>query len=328
MISRSVRMRWICCFGVLLAAITPRAVLAQVVPGDAAVQAQWFTGSLEAPSPALPKEGILAIEPYVIYTNNTGAYDDGMRHYPVSNDVSQVESVTVLKYGITDRLSVEALPTFSRSWNDETSFIGFGDLPVELEYRFNDENNRTGAPSVTAALGISLPIGQYQRLRTPLSGQGSGAYLLKEGLLFQSLFDTPDHHPMRFRVYGAVFEPLGDVSVEGISVYGTTFGTRGHVSPGLSEQAGIGGGYAIDQRWVLALDLVGNHAAGYDLHGSTATSSSFHAIGANSSSVSLAPAVEYNWSGNMGVIFGVEFSAAGRNTSSYVAPQVALSMAF
>jgi hypothetical protein len=177
-------------------------------------------------------------------------------------------------------------------------------------------------------LGISLPIGQYQRLRTPLSGQGSGAYLLKEGLLFQSLFDTPDHHPMRFRVYGAVFEPLGDVSVEGISVYGTTFGTRGHVSPGLSEQAGIGGGYAIDQRWVLALDLVGNHAAGYDLHGSTATSSSFHAIGANSSSVSLAPAVEYNWSGNMGVIFGVEFSAAGRNTSSYVAPQVALSMAF
>ena len=67
-------MRWICCFGALLAAITARAVLAQVVPGDAAVQAQWFTGSLEAPSPALPKAGILAIEPCVIYTNNTGGY--------------------------------------------------------------------------------------------------------------------------------------------------------------------------------------------------------------------------------------------------------------
>jgi hypothetical protein len=38
--------------------------------------------------------------------------------------------------------------------------------------------------------------------------------------------------------------------------------------------------------------------------------------------------VEYNWSDNVGVIAGVEFSAAGRNTSSYVAPQIALAMAF
>jgi hypothetical protein len=302
-------------------------LLAQVVPGDAAVQDQWFTGSLEAPSPALPKAGILAVEPYAIYTNNTGAYGDGWRHYAVQNDVDSVESLTVLKYALTGRLSVEALPSFAHAWDGQSAFSGLGDLPTELEYRFNDENNKTGAPSVTAALGLSFPTGQYERLRTPLDGLGSGAYTLKEGLLFQSLFATQNNHPVRVRVYGAAFEALQNVSLQDISVYGTGSGFRGHVSPGVSEELGIGAGYGLDQRWVLAFDLVGNHAAGFDLHGTEAGSFT-QVSGATSSSVSVAPAVEYNWSGSIGVIAGLEFSVAGRNTPSYVAPQVALSMAF
>jgi len=306
----------------------PSVLLAQVVPGDAAVQSQWFTGSLEAPSPALPKAGILAIEPYAIYTNNTGAYSDGWRHYAVPDDTSSLESVTVVKYALTDRLSVEALPSFAHSWSRTDNSTGIGDLPTELEYRFNDENNRTGFPSVTAALGVSFPTGRYEHLGTPLDGLGSGAYTLKEGLLFQSLFDTADHHPVRLRFYGAVFESLENVSVQDASVYGTAIGFRGHVAPGVAEELGIGGGYALDQRWVLALDLVGNNSAGFHLRGTDVTGSFVHITGTASSSVAVAPAIEYNWSGSIGVIAGVEFSVAGRNTSSYVAPQIALSMAF
>jgi hypothetical protein len=312
----------------LAATGAPTVLLAQAIPGDAAVQAQWFTGSLEAPSPALPKAGMLAIEPYVVYTSNTGAYGDGWQHYAVPNDVDSVESLTVLKYALTDRLSVEALPSFAHAWNGQTSATGLGDLPTELEYRFNDENNRTGAPSVTAELGLSFPSGQYQHLSTPLAGLGSGAYTLKEGLLFQSLFDTADHHPLRLRFYGAVFEAVQDVSVQDVSVYGTAVGFKGHVAPGIAEELGVGAGYGLDRRWVLALDLVGNHSAAFDLHGTDATGAAVHVNGSTSSSVAVAPAIEYNWSGNIGLIAGVEFSAGGRNTTSYVAPQIALSMAF
>lgn len=320
--------KWAWMFCLLAATVAPDALLAQVVPGDAAVQNQWFTGSLEAPSPALPKAGILAIEPYMIYTNNTGAYGDGWRHYAVPNDVDSVESLTVLKYALTDRLSLEALPSFAHAWNGQASATGLGDLPTELEYRFNDENNRTGAPSVTAALGVSFPTGRYQHLSTPLAGLGSGAYTLKEGLLLQSLFATRDNHPLRLRFYAAAFEALQNVSLQDGSVYGTGNGFRGHVTPGVAEEFGIGAGYGLDQRWVLAFDLVGNHAAGLDLRGTNAAGSFAHVSGAASSSVSVAPAVEYNWSGSIGIIAGFEFSAAGRNTPSYIAPQVALSMAF
>jgi hypothetical protein len=172
-----------------------------------------------------------------------------------------------------------------------------------------------------------LLTGQYQRLRNPLDGQGSGAYTVKEGLLFQSLFDGPGDHPIRLRFYAAAYEALSNVSLRDISVYRTSNGFRGHVAPGIAEQAGIGGGIALNQRWVLALNLVGNHGTGFQLRG-TGTGGLVNVSGPNSSSVSVAPAVEYNWSGNIGVIAGVEISAAGRNTPSYIAPQIALSMAF
>ena len=313
----------------LAAAIGPLSCAsAQEVAGDAAVQSQWFTGSLEAPSPALPKTGILAVEPYFVLQSNTGSYDASGVHHSVVNDINQVESVTAVKYALTDRLTVQALPSASIAWNSQNSYSGIGDLPVEFEYRFNDENNKTGWPSITAALGVTIPTGNYEHLHNALSGFGSGAYTLKEGLLFQSLFDTWGHHPVRLRLYGAAYEAAAKVTVQDISVYGTDTGFHGQASPGFSSTVGIGAGYGLDQRWVLALDLVQNYGAGFHLRGSDIADHPVNTDSASSARFALAPAVEYNWSDRIGIIAGVEFSAAGRNTSSYAAPQIALSMSF
>jgi len=296
--------------------------------GDAAVQNQWFTGSLEAPSPSLPKAGIVALEPYAIFINPTGAYDNDGRRYGVTNQASQLESVLVFKYGITDRLSVEALPSASYISSQQDHFTGVGDLPIELEYRFNDENDRTGWPSLTASLGVTLPTGDYQRLSSASNGLGSGVYMLKQGLLLQSLFDTNDGHPVRIRVYGAAFEPLDHANISGISSYGTDNGFRGNVMPGVSFQAGIGAGYAFTQRWVLALDVLQNYGKSFRTTGVDPGGVVVSARSASTASTAIAPAVEYNWSGSVGLIAGVEFTTAGRNTSSYVSPQIALAVSF
>lgn len=305
----------------------PAGALAQV-PGDAAVQAQWFTGSLEAPSPALPKAGLLAIEPYLVYQDNTGYYDDGGSHHASQDDARQVDSITVFKYGISDRLSIEALPTFVHVWQDQSRVTGVADLPVELEYRFNDENNKTGFPSVTAAAGITFPAGHYDHLSTPLEGLGTGAYTGKLGILLQSLFAGPGDHPVRLRFYGAAFEPLGGVTVRGISVYGTGAGFRGTVKPGFAAEMGIGAGYGIDRRWVLALDLVQSFANSSHLHGINENAQFVSTTSSSTAQTSVAPALEYNFSGRVGVIAGVECSVAGRNSAAFVAPQIALSMVF
>jgi hypothetical protein len=295
-----------------------------------AVPSQWFTGTLEAPSPALPKAGLLALEPYVVYQTDRGAYADSGSHISTAHDTSTLESLLVVKYGITDRLSIEALPSISHSRNNLTSSSGvsLGDLPLELEYRAKNGDKKTGAPSVTFDLGVTLPTGEYDHLGTPLNGVGSGAYMLKEGVVLQSLFDSWGNHPMRIRVYGAAYEPLSRPSVQDVSVYGTGQGFSGNVKPGMSGVLGIGAAYALNQRWVLALDLVQNYAGGYFLNGFDGLGAGVSTHGANQSSTVLAPAVEYSWSGKAGIIAGVAFTAAGRNTPAYVAPQIALAVAF
>jgi hypothetical protein len=291
---------------------------------------QWFTGSLYAPSPALPKAGLFAVEPYAVYTHNTGAFDGGWGHYSVPNDLNQLESLTLLKYGITDRLSIQAIPTFSHAWNDQATSGGLGanDLPIELEYRLRDQNNRTGSPSITMSLGMNFPTGDYNRLSTRLNGVGSGAYTAKLGVLLQSLFNTWDDHPMRLRFFGVIYSPLGSVSVRDISVYGTNQGFRGQVAPGVAGQLGIGIEYGLDQRWVLALDLIQTYASGYSLSGTDASGTSVSTLGPSRTSIIVAPAIEYNWSSSLGIIVGVGIVPAGRNTASHVAPQMALNISF
>jgi len=303
---------------------------ARAQEADLAVRNQWFTGSLEASSPALSKAGALAIEPYVIYQVNTGAYDNHGNHGAVAHDIDQLQTVIVVKYGLTDRLSIQALPSFDHVSNDQGSSggIGAGDLPLEFEYRFKDENGRTGSPSITGSLGINLPTGDYQHLSNQLNGIGSGAYSAKQGVVVESLFDTKGGHPMRIRLFASAYEPLATTSIKDASVYGTEPGFRGRAKPGVSGQIGLAVGYAIDQRWVLAIDVVQNYAARYRLTGVDPTGVAISTHGLNRSTTALAPAVEYNWSANAGLIAGVEVSVAGRNSSSYVAPQIALALSF
>ena len=196
-----------------------------------------------------------------------------------------------------------------------------------MDYRFNDENDRTGYPSITASLGLNLPIGDYDRLPSPVDGRGSGAYTLKQGLLAQSLFDTWGHHPFRLRVYGSIYENLFDVAVRGLSVYGTDQGFSGHAAPGISSQIGVGAGYGLTHQWVFAFDAVQNFGSGGRVRG-TSSGTVIDITTPSSAATAIATAIEYNVSSSIGVIAGVEFSVAGRNSSSYVAPQIAVSMAF
>jgi hypothetical protein len=270
----------------------------------------------------------LAVEPYFIYTANKGIYDDQGRYHATSGNLDQSQLLVVLKYGLTERLSIEALPSVTNALQSGSTATGIGDLPVELEYRLIDENDKTGAPSMTAELGVSLPTGAYQHLHLPVDAFGSGAYMLKEGLLFQSLFETSGNHPVRIRGYVAAYQPLSRVNLGDVSAYGTSQGFQGRVLPGNSAVVGIGAGYAFTQRWVAAIDIVENYADGFKLNGTNSDGGLVASRSPYSTSLGLAPAIEYNWSGTMGVIAGVEFSAGGHNTPAYVAPQIALSMAF
>jgi hypothetical protein len=72
--------------------------------------------------------------------------------------------------------------------------------------------------------------------------------------------------------------------------------------------------YSITRNWVFALDFIYQHDAGSD------SASAWRA--------GLAPAIEYNWSGNVGVIVGARSFVAGRNTNATLTPMVAINLLF
>jgi hypothetical protein len=314
-------------FCVVLVAVTALPAWAQTPPS--VVDAQWFTGPLVAPSSAPATAGILEIEPYAIFTGNTGAYGDNGSHQSVSHDPRTAQSEVVLQYSVTDRLTIEAVPSGANAWASQTSFreIGPGDLPVILKYRAIDGNPITGAPSVTGFLGMSLPTGAYENLTASSLALGSGAYTMREGVLLQSLFEAGGR-ALRLRLYADAFEPLSSPSLSGINAYTALQGFHGRATPGVSADGGLGIEYGLTQRWVLALDLVENCSNADSVTGAIGNAAIATTKGVSSSEFSVAPAIEYNFNANVGIIAGVQFSVFGRNASSYIAPQIALNMAF
>ena len=294
------------------------------------VSNQWFTGSLVSPSPALPVAGLVAIEPYDIVTLNTGSYDARGNHHGGSNNPRSNTELSLLEYSITKRLSIETIPVGTYAWNSKTTSHGeeIADLPVDLKYRVLDQNTVTGAPSVTFDLGMEFPTGPHDQLATGLDGAGGGSFNLRQGITLQSLFDTWGNHPLRIRVWEQFQLPLTHPSVKDVSVYGTGAGFNGTAHPGDQWAAGISPEYAINQRWLLATDIVYSYADGSRVRGEDAFGGNVNFSSGSSKNWSFAPAVEYNWSWQYGVIAGVQYTLAGHNTSSYVAPQIALNMVF
>jgi hypothetical protein len=300
-----------------------------VVQTSQVLSDQWFTGPLEASSPALPKAGMIAIEPYEVVQFNTGSFNANGTHVTGSHQARTESLSSLFEYAITDRLSIQTFPTLNYAWNDQNTSRGIlaSDLPIELKYRFVNQVVNTPIPSATLNLGVDFPTGQYQKLGTGLDSTGSGAYYATQGGTLQWLFNTPGDHPLRIRVWGSIAEPLDNPTVRDISSYGTPPGFRGTAKPGLNGTVGISPEYGLSQRWVLAADILNSYSGGPSVSGFTGTGF-VNLRSGSSDSWAVAPAVEYNWSPNYGIIAGVLFNFAGHNASSYVAPQIALNMVF
>lgn len=135
-------------------------------------------------------------------------------------------------------------------------------------------------------------------------------------------FFTVDDHPNRARIWTTIAQPLGAVGVQGISSYGTQAGFSGTALPGATAEFGIADEFAIDDHWVLALDLAQDFARAAHVHGIGAPSFQ------SSSDFIVAPGLEYNFAVWIGVIAGVEITPKAHNAGDNVIPQMAVNMYF
>jgi hypothetical protein len=129
---------------------------------------------------------------------------------------------------------------------------------------------------------------------------------------------------MRFNVVPAF---SSSVNVHDVSVYGTSTGFRGHATPGASVFVDGAWEYSLTRRWVLALDAVYRHQANTAVTGFNILDPNRSPLQLNSGAsdaFQLAPAIEYSWSRNIGVLLGTRLIPAGRNTPATITPAIAI----
>lgn len=284
----------------------------------------WWTGPMLANSAETLPPGHFLIEPYLYDVHSSHTDGFGSRAYVL--------------YGLVDNLTVGLIPIIGYNKADDgrsSSRIGWGDIALQAQYRLTEFHEGSWFPTIAIQLQEALPIGRYDRLgNRPGDGFGSGVYATTLALNSQTYFWMPNGRILRMRFNVSETFP-GRASVQGVSVYGTGEGFRGHARPGNSLYVDASWEYSLTRRWVLALDATYSHNSNTHVSGQDV----MHSGGAlpwpdiqldsgSSEAFGLAPAVEYSWTSNLGVLLGTRVILGNRSTVATVTPAVAVNWVF
>lgn len=180
-------------------------------------------------------------------------------------------------------------------------------------------------------LGI-VPDGRYDRLGARTSdGLGSGTYTTTLSLYTQSYFWMPNGRILRMRV-NVARGFSSTARVQGVSVYGTDAGFRGSATPGPTVVADASWEYSLTRGWVLTLEFNSRHQSRTTVRGvempadSGDTGAPVRLDAPASNAFAIAPAVEYSWTPNIGVLLAVRVIPQGHNTTRSITPVIAINI--
>ncbi len=278
--------------------------------------APWLTGPLLCPSGHVIPLGHQNYEPYVYFAQNRGHYDSHWAPHSTPHFHSALIQ-PLIQLGVLPLTEFDLAPQFQFNENQGQNEWRVSDLPIVLGIQVLSEKTTGWQPAIKLRLGLNLPLGKYDRLKAHKKGTdsaGSGAWTPGAGLVITKLFHFSGVHFLAARSF-INYNFTVPVSVHGLSSYGGAPTTQGTVYTGGVFTGIAGFEYTLSQNWALALDIAYNHnwKTRFSGHsGGLAPSSP------SSDSLSLAPAIEYNFNEQIGVIAGPWMSVAGRNSTQFV----------
>jgi hypothetical protein len=290
----------------------------------------WWTGPMLANTAAMAPRGHFLIEPYLFDVTTHGSFDDHDTRHSTAH-ANSYGSLTYMVLGLTDKWSVGIIPTFSynkSSGEPSSAGPGVGDLTLQLQRGLTQFVPCHWIPTISSTVQETLPTGRYDRLGSrPTDGMGTGAYTTNLEFLSQMYFWMPNRRIVRMRL-NFTDAISSSAHVDGASVYGTGAGFSGHAKPGSSLLVNAAWEYSITRSWALALDTTFSNMRNTRVTGYYSTSGlGVTPVVVNSGvrvAYGLAPAIEYSWKPNIGVLVGVRVIPAGRNTNETITPAIAL----
>lgn len=293
-----------------------RKVLSLLFFSQAAVAAPWFTGPLLAPAGKTIPAGHFNFEPYGFYTE-----------YPAH--FRNIEVIPVLTAGINNFMDLQTSLPYDYSWDRDQHGNGFSDYSIALGFQALKQKEQGLLPDLRIVLQEVIPTGRFERLNPRRLGTdqtGSGAYQTFIGLNFQELFTFKNGHYLRTRL-GFVASFASHVFVEGLNTFGGNPFTEGTVRPGNGYAVDLAAEYTLTQHWVPVMEALyvhGDKTAFNGNPGFTPGGTVGSVGGRGGESVSLAPAIEYNFTANLGIIGGVWFSITGPHAAKFTTTTLAV----
>ncbi len=280
----------------------------------------WYTGPLLTGSANNAQPGQFVVQPYLFVTNTYANYDGNRNSRSIPNFISY-KPLLILQTGITKWLDITLTLQGLHNRQSGHSSTNFADTSVQLGFQIVKQ--KPYVPSIRATLTESFPTGKYENLSSSKGGvdsTGSGAFETTFGINFSKIYWWFPQHPINLRLSLNYLIPA-NVNVKGFNTYGGGFGTKGTVSPPNTFAAGFGAEFSLSEKWVLATDLSYFTSERITFSGKSGKNSSgmkAHTGAPSSDQLSIAPAIEYNVTSNIGIIGGVWFSVLGRNSSDFV----------
>ncbi len=275
----------------------------------------WFTGPLLTPSAYVVPYGFVNLEPYVYVTVTKGAYDDHWHAHRVPTFVS-VNAQMTNQIGISKRTQFSFNPQFFYNKTEGKESVRFGDFPLGFAFQCYFDTPDTPWPAVKFLIQETCPTGNYQRLdprklRTDVTGRGS--FATQPSFIFGKKYHFGGWHWLNTRLQLG-YTYFAPVHVRSFNTYGGGHGTVGKVYPGNQIIALLGLEYCLTRNWVLAIDINEQYRQKNRFKGKSVSK-----VGNPlSQQLSLAPAIEYNFSAACGLIGGAWFTACGRNSSDFL----------
>lgn len=286
-----------------------------------AMLSPWFTGPLLVPAAECNPKGDASWQPYLFVTNNFGEYDSHWQPQNTPNTWNVIPFVDVT-YGLSSFMDIEATASFVYNYSQGSSAVRFTDWSLILGFQGLRDTLGTWEPNLRITLQQVFPFGQYDHLNPKkhgTDGSGSGAYQTAINFTFDKTFLYATDKYFRIRWSLGYFFPV-PVHIQGLSVYGGAPGTDGKVFPGQTFLGYLSGEVQITQHWAFACDseyLIKRHDRFSGKPGTGGDGEKASVGNPFSVQISMAPAIEYSFSENFGLIGGVWFSVAGKNASRF-----------
>ncbi|MBN9231978.1 MAG: hypothetical protein BGO90_00605 [Legionella sp. 40-6] len=281
----------------------------------------WFTGPIFAPAGHNVPRGHTNLEVYGLDVFTNGQFDNHWR----ARRIPQFKSVVLnplLTHGFTDWLDVQLSVPYSFNNTRGVSYNRLTDIGIGAGIQLFEQRKSEWMPDVRFFIQETFPTGKFDQLNPAFLGTdatGLGSYRTLLSLNFQYLKHFYGEHYLRTRLMlSTLFSST--VHVEGLNSFGGSVNTAGDIRPGSEENIDLAFEYTLTQNWVAVLE-------GYYSEGqSTRFNGIIDIINDGSvrvgydryDEIALAPALEYNFTSNVGVIGGIWFPVAGRNTSQFI----------